>query len=82
MAPVSLLPPDHPRKGKALRNMAAPWILLTRLRDRSMHAYEIGKRPDDAFSGIGIGLNLRGIFRHLKQVESRGIVVSTGGTKA
>ncbi len=70
------LPSDCPCNGKAMRNMAAPWILLTLFHRQPIHAYEIGKILETSFDGIDIGINLTGLYRHLKQLEKRGMVHS------
>jgi DNA-binding PadR family transcriptional regulator len=56
--------------------MAAPWVLLTLWHRQPVHAYEIGKILETAFCDIDVGLNLTGLYRHLKQLEKRGMVVS------
>jgi len=71
-----LLPSNCPCNGKAMRNMAAPWVLLTLSHRQPIHAYEIGKILGTAFRGIDIGMNLTGLYRHLKQLEKRGMVIS------
>lgn len=76
MNKMTVLPPECPCKGKAMRNMAAPWILLILFREQPIHAYEIGKILETEFCGVDIGLNLTGLYRHLKQLEKRGMVTS------
>lgn len=73
---MSLIDPDCPCTGKNMRNLAAPWILLTLHRHDGTHGYEIGKIISGHFKDMAVGLNITGLYRHLNVLEKRGMVVS------
>ncbi len=73
MAPID---PDCPCTGKNMRNLAAPWILLTLFKQNGIHGYEIGKIISGYLEDTEAGLNLAGLYRHLNMLEKRGMVTS------
>ena len=73
---MSLIDPNCPCTGKNMRNLAAPWILLTLHRQDGTHGYEIGRIVSDHLEGMDVGLNITGLYRHLNMLEKRGMVVS------
>lgn len=68
--------PDCPCTGKNMRNLAAPWILLTLYRHEAVHGYEIGKIVSRYLEDTEAGMNLAGLYRHLGKLEKRGMVTS------
>lgn len=73
MSPIG---PDCPCTGKNMRNLAAPWILLTLFNQDGIHGYEIGKIVSGYLEDTEAGLNLAGLYRHLNVLEKRGMVTS------
>jgi DNA-binding PadR family transcriptional regulator len=73
MAPID---PDCPCTGKNMRNLAAPWILLTLFNQDGIHGYEIGRIISGYLERTEAGLNLAGLYRHLNVLEKRGMVTS------
>ena len=67
---------DCPCTGKHMRNLAAPWILLTLFNRDGIHGYEIGKIVTSYLEETKAGLNLAGLYRHLNMLEKRGMVTS------
>lgn len=59
-----------------MRNLAAPWILLTLFNQDGIHGYEIGKIVRGYLENTVAGLNLAGLYRHLNMLEKRGMVTS------
>ncbi len=72
---------DCPCSGKSMRTMAAPWILLTLHRQDGLHGYELTKIVKNHMEKLGIGLNATGLYRHLNQLEQRGMLVSEWDTQ-
>ena len=72
---------DCPCSGKNMRNLAAPWILLTLHRQEGLHGYELTKVVKSYMDALGIGLNITGLYRHLNQLEKRGMLVSEWDTR-
>jgi PadR family transcriptional regulator PadR len=79
MATIDL---DCPCTGKNMRNLAAPWILLTLFNQDGIHGYEIGKIVSGHLEDTEAGLNLAGLYRHLNMLEKRGMVSSRWDTGA
>ena len=67
---------DCPCTGKNMRNLAAPWILLTLFNRDGIHGYEIGKIVTSYLKDTKANLNLAGLYRHLNMLEKRGMVTS------
>jgi len=67
---------DCPCSGKSMSTLAAPWILLTLYRQDGLHGYELTKLVKSYMDELGIGLNITGLYRHLNQLEKRGMLVS------
>jgi len=59
-----------------MSTLAAPWILLTLYRQDGLHGYELTKLVKSYMDELGIGLNITGLYRHLNQLEKRGMLVS------
>ena len=59
-----------------MRNLAAPWILLTLFSQNGIHGYEIGKIISGYLEDTDAGLNLAGLYRHLNMLDKRGMVTS------
>jgi DNA-binding PadR family transcriptional regulator len=72
---------DCPCSGKNMSNLAAPWILLTLHRRDGLHGYELTKIVKGLMDELGIGLNITGLYRHLNQLEKRGMLVSEWDTR-
>ena len=70
-----------PCSGKNMSNLAAPWILLTLHRRDGLHGYELTKIVKGLMDELGIGLNITGLYRHLNQLEKRGMLVSEWDTR-
>lgn len=73
---MASIDPDCPCTGKNMRNLAAPWILLTLFKQDGTHGYEIGKIVSGYLADTEAGLNLAGLYRHLNMLEKRGMVTS------
>jgi len=73
---MQLIDPDCPCTGKNMRNLAAPWILLTLFKEDGIHGYQIGKIVGGYLEETEAGLNLAGLYRHLNMLEKRGMVTS------
>jgi len=73
---MTLIDSDCPCTGKNMRNLAAPWILLTLFNQDGIHGYEIGKIVAGYLENTEAGLNLAGLYRHLNMLEKRGMVTS------
>ncbi|MGB8425635.1 MAG: helix-turn-helix transcriptional regulator [Desulfobacterales bacterium] len=67
---------ECPCNGKGMSILAGPWILLTLHRQGGSHGYEIKTKIAQHLARHGIGMNITGIYRHLKQLEQRGMVSS------
>jgi DNA-binding PadR family transcriptional regulator len=72
---------DCPCSGKSMSTLAAPWILLTLHRQEGLHGYELTKVVKNYMDTLGIGLNITGLYRHLNQLEQRGMLVSEWDTR-
>jgi DNA-binding PadR family transcriptional regulator len=72
---------DCPCSGKSMSTLAAPWILLTLYRQDGLHGYELTKLVKSYMDELGIGLNITGLYRHLNQLEKRGMLVSEWDTR-
>jgi DNA-binding PadR family transcriptional regulator len=72
---------DCPCSGKSMSTLAAPWILLTLHRQEGLHGYELTKIVKNHMEKLGIGLNATGLYRHLNQLEQRGMLVSQWDTR-
>ena len=72
---------DCPCSGKSMSTLAAPWILLTLYRQEGLHGYELTKLVKSYMDELGIGLNITGLYRHLNQLEKRGMLVSEWDTR-
>jgi DNA-binding PadR family transcriptional regulator len=72
---------DCPCSGKSMSTLAAPWILLTLHRQEGLHGYELTKVVKGYMDALGIGLNITGLYRHLNQLEKRGMLVSEWDTR-
>lgn len=70
-----------PCSGKNMSNLAAPWILLTLYARDGLHGYELTKLVKSYMDELGIGLNITGLYRHLNQLEKRGMLVSEWDTR-
>jgi DNA-binding PadR family transcriptional regulator len=64
-----------------MSTLAAPWILLTLCRQEGLHGYELTKLVKRYMDELGIGLNITGLYRHLNQLEKRGMLVSEWDTR-
>ena len=73
---------DCPCSGKNMSNLAAPWALLTLYNRGGIHGYELTRIIRDHIEAMGIGLNMTGLYRHLKMLEKRGMLVSEWDTAA
>ena len=73
---MKVLARDCPCSGKGMSNLAGPWILLLLYSNGRMHGYEIGKYLETQVSRLGLSVNITGVYRHLKQLEERGMLVS------
>lgn len=72
---------DCPCSGKNMSNLAAPWILLTLCARGGLHGYELTKLVKSNMDELGIGLNITGLYRHLNQLEKRGMLFSEWDTR-
>ena len=73
---MASIDPDCPCTGKNMRNLAAPWILLTLSKQDGIHGYEIGRIVNGYLEDTEAGMNLAGLYRHLNILEKRGMVTS------
>ncbi len=73
---------DCPCSGKNIRNLAAPWILLTLRTHEGIHGYELSKIIGRQLEELGISLNMTGLYRHLNTLEKRGMLASEWDTAA
>ena len=71
---------DCPCSGKNMRNLAAPWILLTLFHHQGTHGYEIKKIIKSYIEDFAVGLNITGLYRHLNILEQRGMLSSAWDT--
>ncbi len=69
-----------PCSGKHMSNLAAPWVLLTLYQREGAHGYEITRIIRERIEGLGIGLNMTGLYRHLNMLERRGMLASEWDT--
>ena len=69
-----------PCTGKNMSNLAAPWLLLTLYHQDGVHGYEITKIIRYHIERMGVGLNMAGLYRHLKMLEKRGMLFSEWDT--
>jgi len=69
-----------PCSGKSMSNLAAPWILLTLFNHAGTHGYEIQKKIGARLEGMGVGMNITGLYRHLNLLEQRGMLRSEWDT--
>ena len=73
---------DCPCTGKSMSNLSAPWLLLTLYHQDGIHGYEITKIIRLHIERMGVGLNMAGLYRHLKVLEERGMLRSQWDTTA
>ncbi len=71
-----------PCRGKSVSNLAAPWLLLTLFQHPALHGYELTRIIRDQIEASGMHINMAGLYRHLKAMEQRGMLVSQWETKA
>lgn len=71
---------DCPCSGKNMSNLAAPWILLTLFQQEGIHGYEITRIIRQRIESLGLGMNMTGLYRHLNNLEKRGMLVSEWDT--
>jgi len=71
---------ECPCSGKNMSTLVAPWVLLTLHRQGSAHGYQIQKWILEELQDLDLGLNITGLYRHLNQMEKRGVLTSTWET--
>lgn len=71
---------ECPCSGKNMRNLAAPWILLTLYDHQGTHGYEIKKIISRYMGDFDVGMNITGLYRHLNLLEKRGMLRSEWDT--
>lgn len=71
-----------PCSGKSVSNLAAPWLLLTLYNNPYLHGYELTRRIREHIEAAGMHINMTGLYRHLKALEERGMLVSQWDTAA
>ncbi|MDA8305337.1 MAG: helix-turn-helix transcriptional regulator [Deltaproteobacteria bacterium] len=71
---------ECPCSGKNISTLVAPWILLTLHQNDGLHGYDIQKIILGQLQELGFGLNPGGLYRHLNQLEKRGVLTSTWDT--
>nr|WP_321468975.1 helix-turn-helix transcriptional regulator [uncultured Desulfobulbus sp.] len=71
-----------PCSGKSVSNLAAPWVLLTLHQNPSLHGYELTRIIREHIEASGMHINMTGLYRHLKALEQRGMLVSQWDTDA
>jgi PadR family transcriptional regulator PadR len=69
-----------PCSGKNMSTLLGPWILLTLYHNPGNHGYEIQKLIGSRLQDMELGLNMAGLYRHLNQMEKRGMLTSTWET--
>jgi len=70
-----------PCSGKSVSNLAAPWLLLTLYKHPSLHGYELTRIISEQIEAMGMHVNMAGLYRHLKALEQRGVLVSQWDTE-
>ncbi len=70
-----------PCSGKSVSNLAAPWVLLTLHQNPSLHGYELTRIIREHVEAVGMHINMTGLYRHLKTLEERGMLVSAWDTE-
>jgi len=68
---------DCPCKGKNLDKMIQPAILLTLAEQKELHGYKIIQRIAETALFKRNKPDPTGVYRHLKAMESRGLVISS-----
>ena len=71
---------ECPCSGKNMGYFMAPWILLTLYQREGTHGYEIKKILKEYMKDLGISFNIAGLYRHLNQLEKRGVLTSEWDT--
>jgi DNA-binding PadR family transcriptional regulator len=69
-----------PCSGKSMSTLVGPWILLTLHYHPGTHGYEIQRIILNRLQEMDLGLNMAGMYRHLNQLEKRGMLTSTWDT--
>lgn len=73
-------PDECPCKGRNLDKMIQPAILLVLAEEEEIHGYKIIQRISETALFNGNRPDPTGVYRHLKTMESRGLVISSWDT--